>query len=159
MRIAARPFASLLIAVAMLGGCSPKRIPGTEIRDSPDTRAVVDTIEQYRIATERRDPAAVMALVSPTYYDNAGTSDPGDDLDAERLQKRLAEDYAKLTWVSLEIAIKRIDIEGDRATAFIFFDERYRMRMKSGEVAKQASDIHRMQLVREANGWRFVSGI
>jgi hypothetical protein len=158
MRVAFRPLA-LLLVVAALSGCSPKRIAGTDIKDSPDTRAVVDTLEQYRLAVERRDPAAVMALVSKAYYDNAGTNDPSDDLDAERLQKKLVEDYAKLTWVSLEIAIKRIDIDGDRATAYIFFDERYRIRMKSGEVAKQSSDIHRMQLVREAGSWRFISGV
>ncbi len=159
MRAALRPFASLLVVTALVGGCSPKRIAGTDIKDSPDTRAVVDTIEKYRVAAESRNADAVMALVSPAYYDNGGTADPSDDVDADRLRKRLVEDYAKLTWVSLEIAIKRIDIEGDRATAYIFFDERYRMKMKSGEVAKQASDIHRMQLAREQGGWRFIAGI
>ena len=162
MRLASRPFAPLLLAAALLGalaGCAPKRIAGTDIKDSPETRAVVDAIERYRAAAERRDPEAVMALVSPTYFDNAGTNGPSDDVDASQLRKKLVDAYSKLTYVSLEIAIKRIDFDGDRATAYIFFDERYRIRMKSGETPKQSSDIHRMVLVREQAGWRFVSGM
>ena len=76
MRVASRSFASLLVAAALLGGCGPKRIPGTDIKDSPETRAVGDVIEQYRLAVERRDPNAVLALVSRKYFDNAGTTDP-----------------------------------------------------------------------------------
>lgn len=159
MRRACRSFATLLAAAAILAGCSAKRIPGTDIKDSPETRGVVDAIEQYRVAVERRDANAVLALVSRKYFDNAGTTDPGDDIDYEQLRKRLVDDYAKLIAVNLEIAVKRIDVEGDRASAFVFYDERYRIRMKSGEVARQASDIHRMQLVREDGAWRFVSGL
>jgi hypothetical protein len=159
MRVASRSFASLLVAAALLGGCGPKRIPGTDIKDSPETRAVVDVIEQYRLAVERRDPNAVLALVSRRYFDNAGTTDPADDVDYDQLRSRLVEDYSKLVAVNLEIAVKRIDVEGDRASAFVFYDERYRIKMRSGEVAKQASDVHRMQLVLENGAWRFASGI
>lgn len=159
MRLACQPFATLLVTAALLGGCSTKRIPGTDIKDSPETRAVVDAIEQYRVAAERRDANAVLALVSKRYFDNAGTTDPGDDVDYEQLRKRLVDDYAKLVAVNMEIAVKRIDLDGERAAVFIFYDERYRIRMKSGEVAKQASDIHRMQLVLEDGVWHFVSGI
>ena len=53
-----------LAALALLA-CGAKRIPGTEIRDTPETRAVVAAIEAYRQAAEKRDAEAVMALVSP----------------------------------------------------------------------------------------------
>src|SRR5512133_85999 len=89
MPVAFRSFASLLLTAALVGGCSPKRIAGTDIKDSPETRAVVDTIEQYRVAAESRNADAVMALVSRAYYDNSGTNDPSDDVDAERLKKRI----------------------------------------------------------------------
>jgi len=158
MRSAPRPLACLLVILA-LAACAPKRIPGTDIRDTADTRAVVATIDEYRQAAERRDAKTVLALVSPKYYDNAGTSDPGDDIDQEQLRKRLVEDYARLNAVRLDIAVKKIDVDGDRATAYVFYDERYRIQTKSGEVAKQASDTHRMQLVRENGAWHFLSGL
>lgn len=147
------------LAALTLGACGAKRIPGTEIRDTPETRAVVAAIEAYRQAAERRDPAAVMALVSPKYFDDAGTPDPGDDVDRDGLRARLTQDYPKVTALRLDIAVKKIDVEDDRAVAYVFYDERYRITTKAGEVAKQASDQHRMVLVREGDEWRFVSGL
>jgi ketosteroid isomerase-like protein len=148
-----------VLAAALLLGCGPRRIPGTEIRDTPDTRAVVETIDAYRQAAERRDAPAVLALVSPRYFDAAGTPDPSDDVDREQLAKRLTADYQRITALRLQIGVKRIDIDGDKAAAYVFYDEHYRIQTKAGEVAKQASDQHRMQLVREDGRWLFVSGL
>ena len=58
-------------------GCSPKRIPGTEIEDTGDNRAVYEVVRAYQKALEGRDAAAILALVSPDYFDAAGTPDPG----------------------------------------------------------------------------------
>ncbi len=159
MRLASRPVAFLLV-VGALAGCAPRRIAGTDISDTPETRAVVATIDAYRRAAERRDADTVLSLVSTKYYDDAGTPDPGDDVDYDQLRRRLVDDYAKLTAVRLEINIKKIDVEDGRAAAYVFYDERYRIRTKSGgEIPKQASDVHRMQLVREDGTWKFVSGL
>ncbi len=150
---------ALLAAALALAACGPRRIPGTDITDTPDTRAIVATIEAYRQAAEQRDAAKVMELVSRRYYDDAGTPDPGDDIDYAQLEKRLAEDYRKITVLRLDIGVKKIDVEGDRASAYVYYDERYRIATKSGEVAKQASDQHRMVLVAEGRSWKFVSGL
>jgi ketosteroid isomerase-like protein len=158
MPLVARPLASLLALLALIA-CSPKRIPGTDIQDNRDTRAVVAAIDAYRQAAERRDANAVLALVSPKYFDDAGTPDPGDDVDYGQLRTRLTEDYGKITALRLDIGVKKIEVDGDRAAAYVFYDERYRIRTRSGEVAKQANDIHRMHLVRENGNWRFVSGL
>ena len=158
MPLAPRSLAGLLALLA-LAACSAKRIPGTDIKDTPDTRGVVATIDSYRQAAERRDANAVLALVSPKYFDDAGTPDPGDDVDYSQLRARLTEDYGKISTMRLDIGVRKIDVEGDRAAAYVFYDERYRIRTGTGEVPKQASDIHRMQLVRENGSWRFVSGL
>ena len=149
-----------LAAVAVaLAACTPKRIPGTDIRDTPDTRAVVDAIEAYRQGAERLDSAAVLALVSQRYFDNAGTPDPADDIDYGQLQRRLTADYASIAALRLQINIRRIDVDGDKAFAFVFYDEHYRVKTKIGEVAKQASDSHRFALAREDGKWKFLSGL
>jgi hypothetical protein len=162
MRLARRPAlaaAPALLAVLVLLACSPKRIAGTDIQDTEENRAVVATIDAYRKAAERRDANGVLALVSPKYYDDAGTPDPGDDLDYDLLRKRLGEDYRRITVLRLDIGVKRIDVKDDRAFAYVFYDQRYRIRTGVGEIAKQGSDIHRMQLLREDGVWRFVSGL
>ncbi|HET9597527.1 MAG TPA: hypothetical protein VFP65_18200 [Anaeromyxobacteraceae bacterium] len=158
MRPLCRLLAASLVVVAF-GGCSPKRIPGTEIKDSEDTRAIVSVIDTYRKAAERRDANAVLALVSTKYFDDAGTPDPGDDVDYGQLQKRITQDYAKITALRLDIGVKSVDVEGDKANAIIFYDQHYRIETKAGEVAKQASDAHRMRFVRENGAWHFISGL
>jgi hypothetical protein len=154
LRLLAAPLA-LTAALA----CSPRRIPGTDVADTPDTRAVIAVIDTYRKAAEHRDPGAVLTLVSPKYFDDAGTPDPGDDTDYSQLQKRIVQDYARVTSLRLDIGVKQIDVEDDKASAIIFYDQHYRIETKAGEVAKQASDPHRMHFVREQGAWRFISGL
>lgn len=155
------PRTALVVSLAtlLLAGCAARRIPGTEIKDTPETRAVVATIDEYRKAAERRDADAVLALVSRTYFDDSGTPDPGDDVDYEQLRKRLPQDYLKITTLRLDIGVRNIEVHDGRAAAYVFYDERYRIQTRTGEVAKQASDVHRMTLVREGDAWRFTSGL
>ena len=150
---------ALAVAGLALLACGPHRIPGTEISDPPDTRAVVAAIDAYRQAAERRDAAAVLALASPSYFDTAGTPDPVDDVDYEQLKARITADYKQINTLRLTLGVRRIDVTGDKATAYVFYDEHYRIQTKGGEVAKEASDSHRMQLVREGGHWLFVSGL
>jgi ketosteroid isomerase-like protein len=157
MRSSARSLACLLALAAV--ACGPRRIPGTEVRDTADTRAVVAVIDAYRKAAERRDAPAVVALVSTRYFDDAGTPDPGDDVDYELLRKRIAEDYGRVNALRLDIGVKAVEVEGDTAYADVFYDQHYRIQTRAGEVAKAASDVHRMRFVREAGAWRFASGL
>ena len=150
-------FALTVAALAL--ACSGRRIPGTDIKDNADTRAIVAVIDQYRAAAERRDAAAVMALVSRKYFDDAGTPDPADDIDYDQLAKRLGTDFAKIAALKLDIGVKGVDVDDDRASAYVYYDEHYRIATGSGEVARQASDAHRMQFVRESGAWKFASGL
>lgn len=157
MRIPAGPLAASLGLLAL--ACAPSLIPGTKIQNTPDTRAIVAVIDAYRQAAEKRDAAAVLALVSPKYFDDAGTPDPGDDIDYQQLEKRLTADYQKVTALRLDMGVRRIDVQDDHAAAYVFYDEHFRIQTKNGEVAKAASDTHRMQFAREDGQWKFVSGL
>jgi hypothetical protein len=158
MRAPSRKWLPALVALAPLA-CGVHRIPGTEIPDNSDTRAVVAAIEAYRQAAERRDAGAVLALVSQAYFDNAGTPDPSDDVDYDHLRLRLASDYQKITALRLDIKVKQVDVTDRKAIAYVIYDEYYRVLTNTGEVAKQASDQNRMRLVREGTAWHFVSGL
>lgn len=150
----------LVASLALLAlACPAHRIPGTDIEDTPDTRAIVGAIDAYRAAAERRDAPAVLALVSEKYFDDAGTADPSDDIDYGQLAQKLAADYAKITALRLDIGVRRIDVKDDRAFAYVFYEEHFRIQTKTGEVSKTASDQQRMQLVREGGRWKFVSGL
>jgi hypothetical protein len=153
-----RPTALALAVLAL--ACSPRRIPGTQIRDTPDTRAIYDAIAAYRDAMQKRDPAAVLALVAPDYFDNGGTADPADDVDRAMLEQRLPADLSKLDTLRLDLTLRRIEVKGDRAEAEVFFDAWYRVKTPSGGVVpRRDSDVHRMHLRRIEGAWKFTSGL
>jgi hypothetical protein len=153
------PSLASLAVVPLVLACGTRHIPGTDIKDNRETRAIYAVIDQYRTAAEKRDAGAVMSLVSKKYFDDAGTPDPGDDVDYGQLRKRISEDFSKLTALRLDIGVKGIDVDDDHAAAYIFYDEHYRIATRAGEVPKQASDSHRMRFVREEGAWKFVSGL
>ena len=148
----------LLFAAIMLAACT-KNIPNTEIRDTPDTRAILDLIEKYRTAAERRDASAVMALVSMDYFDSAGTADPSDDLDYAGLAAALPADYLKMPSVRFELTVKQIDVDGDKASAVLFYDTHFKVITPRGEVARGDSDQSRMTFRKEKGAWKITSGL
>jgi ketosteroid isomerase-like protein len=149
----------VVFALSTVAACASRRIPGTEIRDTPDARAIVAVIDEYRVATERRDADAVLALVAPTYFDDAGTPDPADDLDYDQLRRSLPASFRQLTAVKLGIGVREVEVNGDRATANVFYDGHYRLTTAGGETAKQASDVAQMRFVRANGKWRIAGGL
>lgn len=151
-----RHAAALLLAAA--AACA-RKIPGTEIDDTRDNRAIVAVIDAYRRAFEARDAAAAMALVSASFFDDAGTADPSDDLDRDQLAKALPETLARLPAVKLELAVSRIEVDKDTAAAYLYHDSRYRVSTPRGEIPKRDSDLSRMTFRREGGVWRITSGL
>ena len=147
--------ALLFLIVVAAAGCGPHRIPGTDLEDTGDTRAIIDTIARYNSALEARDANAILALVDPEFRDNAGTLSPEDDIDIERLRTVLPKRLAKLQDVAVRIEIKTIDGKGDRAQAVYTWVSQFKLNGK----AMTESDIKRMDLRRTAEGWKILSGI
>src|SRR5437867_6351722 len=99
-----RPMA--LLGSLALAACV-HHLPNSDINDNPDTRAIVQVIDQYRTSAERRDAAAVLALVSPSYFDDAGTPDPADDMDYAELTKAIVADYQRVPAVRMEVGVRQ----------------------------------------------------
>jgi ketosteroid isomerase-like protein len=141
--------------VAAATACGPHHIPGTDLEDTGDTRAIIDTISKYNSALEARDANGILALVHPDFRDNAGTLDPADDIDIQRLRTVLPQRLAKLQDVAVRIEIKAIDVKGDQAQAVYTWVSQFKLGGKS----MTESDIKRMELRRTAQGWKILSGI
>jgi len=139
--------------------CTPPRIPNTTIPDTPDTRAVLKVVEEYAAALQRRDAVALLALVSPTYFDDAGTTDPADDLDLAGLTSSLPADLARLTGLRVEIVVRTLEVAGDSAVAEVFSDAWYQVTVKGGTAPRRDTDVHRMRFVRVQGVWKIVSGL
>ena len=148
----------LLPLLVLTMACAPKFLHGTEIRDTPDTHAIANQLEAYREAMEKRDPQAVLALVAPDYFDNAGTPDPADDIDRAGLEQRL-QDLNDVTALRLQLTIRDIQAKDDKGHAEVFFDQYYRVKAPNGTVARHDADVHRMTLQKIDGVWKFTSGL
>jgi len=153
-----RPFWIAATAVALMAGCAAKRIPGTDIDDTPQTRALLGVMEKYRTAVEAEDADGVMALIDPEFQDNSGTATPSDDLDYKNLRRTLADRFARLDSVKLSFEVKRINIERDRATAIFSYSSSFKL---PGMTQKPLGDseLEEMSFKRTDNQWRITSGI
>jgi hypothetical protein len=150
---------ALLALLALAAGCKPSLLPGTEIPETKDTRAVYEVLAAYRTALQNRDPKAVLALVAPSYFDNGGTPEPADDLDRAGLEASLQKDLPRTEGERLEFTIRKIQVSGDDAFAEIFYDSYYRVKAGSAIVPRRDSDVSRLHLKRIGDYWKFVSGL
>jgi hypothetical protein len=150
---------AVLLAALGAMGCSARRIPGTQIEETPNTRAVYEVVQSYRQAMEKRDAEAVLALVSPAYFDTAGTNEPSDDLDRRGLEAALAKELSRTDGVKLEFTVRKIEVVGDQAEAELFYDSYYRVQTPAGEVPRRDSDVHRMKLRKAGGAWKIVAGL
>jgi ketosteroid isomerase-like protein len=150
------PFALLL---ALAAACAPSLLPGTDVKDTKDTRAIYDVVQRWVTAMNARDVPAVLALVAPEYFDDAGTPDPSDDLDRGRLEKALADDFARVEASKLAVTIRRIDVEGANATAELYYDSYYRVQTPAGAIPRRDSDVYRLKLKQADGAWKIASGL
>jgi hypothetical protein len=154
MRLA--PAATL--AVLALAGCV-HNIPNTEIADTPDNRAIIQVVDQYRQAFDRRDVQGVMALVSPSYFDDAGTGDKADDVNYAELPRVLSETFSRLASMRLELGVTGINVKGSGATVDLFYDALYKINAGRSEISKRDSDVQRLLLRSDGISWKIVSGL
>ncbi len=149
-----------LAVAGALAACAHSHIAGTTLDDNPDNRAIISVLRQYKEAFEHRNADAILALVSPKFYETNGTPDPSDDYDYNGLVKTLGEQFAKVSYPSLDLDVRSIEVVADDATINVYFSSRYQM-ADAGPTSgfKTASDVSQIKMHRETTGWKIVSGI
>jgi hypothetical protein len=148
--------AALLLALA---ACAHATIPGTNIPDNEQTRAVLDVFGRYKNALEGRDPSALYQLAAPNYYDAGDMTHGQTPTDYQHLQQKLTHDFDNLAGVRLDATIKDVAVKGDQAQIDYFAVLRYAVKTPRGEVWKPESDDARMKLVRVGGEWKIQSGL
>lgn len=111
-----------LLGALLLGltGCT-KDIPNTSVPDTPQNRAVINFMEQYRRSVEERDVGALLGMASQLYLDDNGTPAGEDDIDFRTLQTKLKRWSDRVTDVRYEIKYREISYDLDQ----IHVDYRY----------------------------------
>jgi uncharacterized protein (TIGR02246 family) len=148
-----------LSVLSLLAACAPKRIPGTELADTSDTRAILQVMEQYRAALEARDAAAIQALVTKDFREDAGTpSEPEDDLTAANLAPYLEGLFKQLQSPKVELDVRRVQVSKDVAAAIYYWKANWRMPGLSSKPQRE-SELEQMVFRREDGQWKILSGI
>jgi hypothetical protein len=148
-----------LFGLALLAACSHNTIPGTNIRDDPQNRAVLQVLASYKQAMEARDANALLSLAAPAYFDKGDPARPGDAHDLAGLRKSLPRDFGGVRALKLDIDIRTLKIEGDRAQVDFFGVMRYAVALPNGEKWFTESDDQRMKFVRVDGDWKISSGM
>ncbi|MBK6917266.1 MAG: hypothetical protein IPH07_07695 [Deltaproteobacteria bacterium] len=169
MRLRPVTFALCLSALATSVVACKKEptIPGTEIPDTSENRDILAVLERYRTAFVRRDAAGVLATAHPTYYDTAGTDDPGDDVEYTELGPLLRERMAQLESVRFTIDYLEIDVLKDRASVRVWIDASFRLQPVVDEAGAVKVDGYHtrkqdhalFELVRDGRAWRITRGL
>ncbi len=150
-----------LALLVLLAGCAPRKIPGTDLDDTGDTRAVLDLMKKYRSAVEQRNPGALQQLADESFRDDGGSSQPEDDLDYATLKEQLTSRFAKVSELRLDVVVRRIEFDDDAKRARVTFS--YTMSFKlpdySGKTQTE-NDLKQMMLKRVGDQeWKITSGI
>jgi len=145
-------------ALALCLGCAARRIPGSDIEDTSDTRAILGVIEQYRSALEARDANKILELVSEHFKDTGGTPSPEDDLDYAALRHVLPGRLARLDELKIDLSVRKIAVDKDTASAIYHYNTHYRLPKLTSKVMNEG-DLQQMVLKRVDGKWKILSGI
>ena len=141
------------------GACAHKTIPRTAIEDTEENREIYRLVQAYEQALESLDADAVLALVSPNFYENNGNTDDADDYDFYGLKDNLAEDFRRTRTLQLDLRVDAIEVKEDEAFAELFYRIRAQNEYPSGLKWETGSDRTRLQLERIDGKWLIVAGL
>jgi hypothetical protein len=150
---------AFLFALAALAACTHNMIPGTTVPDEPQNRAVLQVLANYKQAMEARDPNALLSLAAPGYFDKGDPSRPGDPHDLEGLRRSVPRDFNGVRALKLDIDVRNLKIDGDRAQVDYFGVMRYAVAVPTGEKWFTESDDQRLKFVKIDGDWKIIAGM
>jgi ketosteroid isomerase-like protein len=151
-------FAAAAIALAA-SACAHSKIRGTQIDDTPENREVLEVISSYQNAMQGLDADAVLALISPSFYEDNGNTDKSDDYDIEGLRSTLTADFARTKKIQLELRIDEVVVEESKAFAYVQYTYRAQSEYPTGLKWKTDTDRTRFELERRDDKWLIVRGL
>ena len=153
----------VLLVASLLTGCAAKKIPGTEIDDTDDTRMILGVMEQYRKAMETRNAQTIVDLADESFKDDGGSPAPDDDLDYKDLFTKLPARLSRFDDIRLDLAVRKIDVDKalGKALATYTYSATFKM---PGLTAKPQSEGEIKQMSfnladKSKRIWKITSGI
>lgn len=165
---------AMALAITLVSGAcgsvSPT-IPGTKIPDTSLNRGIIQAVEDYRVAVERKDTAALLLMASKKYWEDSGTPTGGDDYGYEGLSSVLKSRFNKAKDIRYSLRYMNLyrrckpdadpaTNEGCRAYVDVLIDASFTVKDARG-ADKRPDKRDQNQLVLEwaDDKWKFLSGM
>jgi hypothetical protein len=151
----------LFLTLALAAGCAKEKlIPNTKVPDTQLNRNILRVVEMYRRAVVTADAAAILALVHPTYLDNAGTPQGKDDIDYEALKELLKTQFKSTDKIRMRIEYLAVEVRGRQAEVDTWIDATFVYKNPKAQPRwRRLTDANRYRLIRDKDTWRFISGL
>ena len=153
----------LVVAAALaLGACggSVEYIPGTKVPQSQENQQLIDRLEDYRMAVERKDAAALVLMASKHYWDDAGTAEGTDDFGYQGLQQILTGRFQKVKAIRYSMRYMNVSRRGDRALVDVLIDASFTVTDARGlDLRRDLRDQNQFMLEWDGRNWLFLSGM
>lgn len=168
MRLTSFVLAATVAATTAACAGRAGQIPGTKIADDKANRAIIETIEKYRIAVEKADAEALFLMASPMYREDSGTPVGADDYGYEGLKDILVGRFQMAR--DIRYAMKYVNIRrtceaepepGCRAHVEVLVDASFTIVDARGQDRRtDKRDQNELVLEWDETGaWKFVSGM
>lgn len=164
--------AALGTASVPASGCGARaaNIPGSRIPDTSINRAIIERLNAYRQAIERKDAAALLLMASKSYWEDSGTPSGSDDYGYDGLRNVLTQRLQKandVRYTMRYITIRRscpgdtADLApGCRAQVEVLIDASYTVAdARGGERRPDMRDQNELVLEWSGSDWLFLSGM
>jgi hypothetical protein len=148
----------LVCALLVFAACTPRNIPGTQIPDTEDARAILNVMERFRAALEAKDAKALQGLVSKSFRDNSGTEDPEDDLTYDNLPQALPALFARIEAPKVDMDIRQVEVKKNGVATVIYYWNATWRAPALLDKPQRDSELEQMVLQKEDGTWRIVTG-
>lgn len=157
-----RRFALVLGIATALSACAAEvhYIPGTKVASSSENQALIDRVEDYRMAVERKDATALVLMASKRYWEDAGTPSGSDDYGYQGLQDILTGRFQQVEAIRYSMKYMNIERRGDRAYIDVLIDASFTVKDARGqEMRADMRDQNQFVLEWDGKQWLFLSGM
>lgn len=152
----------LLVGLVLASACArgSEYIPGTRVARSSDNEAIIERVEAYRMAVERKDSGALALMASKRYWDDSGTPAGHDDYGWKGLKMILATRFKQVEQIRYAMKYVGIKRQGNRAFVDVLVDASFSLKDSRGqEVRQDMRDQNQMVLEWNGEAWMFLSGM
>jgi len=151
-----------LLALLALAACAAEThyISGTRVADNPANREIIATVEQYRVAVERKDTNTLIDLASKNYWEDGGTPTGADDYGYDGLRQVLENRFARADGIRYTMKYMNVKRLGaNRAAVDVMIDASYTIATANGPKRLDMKDQNEMVLEYDGRKWLFLSGM